>query len=46
LSIADASIPETALQRVRAGEHRRLGDFDEHLQDVTVDWLDNAQVTV
>lgn len=46
ISLADPSSPTKALEQVRQGRHRLLGDFDEHLEDVRVDWLRNAAVSI
>ncbi|GAA5918863.1 hypothetical protein JCM1841_002779 [Sporobolomyces salmonicolor] len=46
LSLSDPSIPSVALSHVKSGRHALLGDFDEHLEDVKVDWLRNAQVVL
>lgn len=46
ISLADSSAPTKALEQVRQGRHKLLGDFDEHLEDVRVDWLRNAAVSV
>ncbi|BGP21672.1 uncharacterized conserved protein encodedby sequence overlapping the COX4 gene [Rhodotorula toruloides] len=46
ISLADPSAPTKALEQVRQGRHKLLGDFDEHLEDVGVDWLRNAAVAV
>ncbi|KAK4332360.1 Uncharacterized protein family UPF0172 [Rhodotorula toruloides] len=46
ISLADPSAPTKALEQVRQGRHKLLGDFDEHLEDVRVDWLRNAAVSV
>lgn len=44
LTLADANSPPKALEQVRLGKHKALGDFDEHTEDVTVDWLRNAVI--
>ncbi|GAA5894398.1 hypothetical protein JCM5296_005156 [Sporobolomyces johnsonii] len=46
LTLSDPSIPSVALSHVKSGRHSLLGDFDEHLEDVKVDWLRNAQVVL
>lgn len=46
ITLSDPSIPSKALEHVRAGRHKALGDFDEHLEDVKVDWLKNADVVL
>lgn len=46
LTLSDPSAPQKALEQVRAGRHAALGDFDEHLEDVRVDWLRNAGVSL
>ncbi|GAA6001758.1 hypothetical protein JCM10207_002301 [Rhodosporidiobolus poonsookiae] len=46
LTLSDPAIPTTALEHVKAGRHAALGDFDEHLEDPTVDWLRNAKVVL
>ncbi|GAA5994878.1 ER membrane protein complex subunit 8/9 family protein [Rhodotorula paludigena] len=46
LTLSDTSAPQKALEQVRAGRHAALGDFDEHLEDVRVDWLRNAGVSL
>ncbi|KAF8521140.1 hypothetical protein JB92DRAFT_2891762 [Gautieria morchelliformis] len=38
--------PSRAMALIRErGLHRQFGDFDDHLEDVTVDWLNNAGCT-
>ncbi|KAK4057981.1 hypothetical protein OIO90_000720 [Microbotryomycetes sp. JL221] len=44
LQLESNTIPVTAVKRARAGEYRSLGDFDDHLEDTTVDWLENKHV--
>jgi len=46
LSLADPASPTKTLAAVREGQHRLVGDFDAHLEDVTVDWLRNARISV
>ncbi|TNY21059.1 hypothetical protein DMC30DRAFT_416358 [Rhodotorula diobovata] len=46
LTLSDPSIPTKALAAVRAGQPGLVGDFDAHLEDVTVDWLRNARIAV
>ncbi|GAA5941102.1 hypothetical protein JCM3775_001306 [Rhodotorula graminis] len=46
LTLADPASPTKALAAVREGQHRLVGDFDAHLEDVTVDWLRNARISV
>ncbi|KAI5478442.1 hypothetical protein MNV49_005083 [Pseudohyphozyma bogoriensis] len=43
-TLADPSSPTKALAQVKAGKHALLGDFDDHAEDVRVDWLSNAHV--
>lgn len=46
-SLASADVPALSLRRVREGSVTSvLGDFDDHLEDLTVDWLRNADVTL
>lgn len=38
--------PVAALNAIREqGLHHQFGDFDDHLEDVTIDWLKNAGVS-
>ncbi|ORY75053.1 hypothetical protein BCR35DRAFT_281011 [Leucosporidium creatinivorum] len=46
ITLSDPSIAAKALDTVRTGRYAALGDFDEHLEDVTVDWLKNAKVVL
>lgn len=46
ITLTDTTIPAKALEQVRAGSYKQLGDFDEHLEDVRVDWLSNKSVRV
>ena len=40
-----SSVPARVLQLARArGLQRQFGDFDDHLEDVRIDWLRNAAV--
>ena len=42
-----SSVTTRALELVReASLHKSFGDFDDHLEDVTVDWLRNGAVQV
>ncbi|KAF9518539.1 hypothetical protein BS47DRAFT_1325296 [Hydnum rufescens UP504] len=44
--LADPASPSVALEAVRVqGLHHQFGDFDDHLEDVTIDWLRNAPVS-
>ena len=45
--LADAKSPKRALTLVRdARLHQKFGDFDDHLEDVTIDWLSNKDCAV
>ncbi|GAA6058683.1 hypothetical protein JCM10212_003371 [Sporobolomyces blumeae] len=44
LSISDPSTLATAQSLIEAGRHELVGDFDDHLEDAPVDWLENAQL--
>ncbi|KAL8287659.1 hypothetical protein RQP46_003517 [Phenoliferia psychrophenolica] len=44
LTLSDPTSPLKALEQVRAGKQTALGDFDEHVEDVKVDWLKNAAI--
>ncbi|GAA6047271.1 hypothetical protein JCM3770_001860 [Rhodotorula araucariae] len=46
IALSDPSAPAKALAAIRAGKHKLVGDYDAHLEDATVDWLRNAQITV
>lgn len=44
--LADPQSPTRALKAVRdARLHRELGDFDDHLEDASIDWLKNQHIT-
>jgi len=44
--LADPASPSAALDAVRVqGLHRQFGDFDDHLEDVTIDWLRNSPIS-
>jgi len=45
-TLSSPSTPSVALAKIRAGVASELGDFDDHLEDLTVDWLRNAAVTL
>ncbi|GAA6046944.1 hypothetical protein RTBOTA2_000532 [Rhodotorula toruloides] len=38
ISLADSSAPTKALEQVRRGRHKLLGDFDDHLEDADKDF--------
>ncbi|KII90514.1 hypothetical protein PLICRDRAFT_173916 [Plicaturopsis crispa FD-325 SS-3] len=40
-TLADPSSPARAVAAVHARAHAKFGDFDDHLEDVSVDWLKN-----
>ncbi|KAJ7095735.1 hypothetical protein B0H15DRAFT_826858 [Mycena belliarum] len=40
--LAAPDLPRRALALVHEKRHFMFGDFDEHLEDVTIDWLRNA----
>jgi len=43
-TLASASSPTRALELIRdKGLHRTLADFDDHLDDVALDWLNNPE---
>ncbi|KAH7103395.1 hypothetical protein BKA62DRAFT_636441 [Auriculariales sp. MPI-PUGE-AT-0066] len=43
-SLANQSSPARALELIRdSGLHRTLVDFDDHLDDVSLDWLNNPE---
>ncbi|GAA5857194.1 hypothetical protein JCM8547_009363 [Rhodosporidiobolus lusitaniae] len=46
ITLSDPSSPAKALEQVKLNRHTFLGDFDEHLADVKVDWLRNASVVL
>ena len=46
VKLVDPASPTKALEAARAGRFSALGDFDEHLEDVTVDFLRNSAITV
>ncbi|KAL0961390.1 hypothetical protein HGRIS_006341 [Hohenbuehelia grisea] len=40
--LADSRLPEQAAKYVREEQrHEQFGDFDDHLEDVSIDWLRN-----
>ena len=44
--LADPASPSAALDAVRVqGLHRQFGDFDDHLEDVSIDWLRNSPIS-
>lgn len=44
ISLESPRSPSRALVLIRDHRlHRQLGDFDDHLENVSVDWLNNAQ---
>jgi len=44
--LEDESSPEYALRAIRdEGLQSKLGDFDDHLEDISVDWLRNPAVS-
>lgn len=45
-SLTDPTIVPRAREQARAGKHKQLGDFDEYLEDVTIDWLNNKGIAV
>ncbi|KAJ7505141.1 hypothetical protein B0H11DRAFT_1977020 [Mycena galericulata] len=41
--LASPDLPRRAITSVREqGRHKTFGDFDDHLEDVTIDWLRNT----
>jgi hypothetical protein len=44
-TLADASSPALSLSHMRDGRHRHLGDFDDHLEDISVRWLEHDVLT-
>ena len=43
-TLTSQDIPSRAVELVRDRQlHQKFGDFDDHLEDVTVDWLRNAE---
>ena len=45
--LADAQSSKRALALVRdARLHLKFGDFDDHLEDVTIDWLTNKECRI
>ncbi|KAF8314814.1 uncharacterized protein EI90DRAFT_3089514 [Cantharellus anzutake] len=43
--LQNTSSPSLAFKYIHEGVHRQFGDFDDHLEDVTIDWLRNAPVS-
>jgi len=44
--LQNPSSPSLAFKYIQEnGLHRQFGDFDDHLEDVTIDWIRNAPVT-
>ncbi|KAJ7195434.1 hypothetical protein GGX14DRAFT_474724 [Mycena pura] len=39
--LTSPDLPRRALAYVSEGRHESFGDFDDHLEDVTIDWLRN-----
>jgi guanine deaminase len=45
--LAKADSPSRAIALVRDHNlHEKFGDFDDHLEDVTIDWLRNSACRV
>ncbi|KAM0793302.1 hypothetical protein ACM66B_000762 [Microbotryomycetes sp. NB124-2] len=44
LVLDPVSAASSALDRARAGQGTSLGDFDDYLEDATVDWLENKAI--
>jgi hypothetical protein len=45
--LADAESPKRALALLRdARLLQKFGDFDDHLEDVTIDWLTNKECRI
>lgn len=44
VALADPLVPGAALEDVKARTFLRLGDFDEWLEDTSVDWLANSKI--
>ncbi|KAK4054951.1 hypothetical protein OIV83_000875 [Microbotryomycetes sp. JL201] len=44
IGLEPESAASTAFERARTGQAKLLGDFDDHLEDATVDWLDNKAI--
>ncbi|KAM0756611.1 UPF0172-domain-containing protein [Meredithblackwellia eburnea MCA 4105] len=44
LVLTSPSIVATALEGIKSGKHIAVGDFDEHAEDLTVDWLVNGAI--
>ncbi|KAF9241173.1 Metallo-dependent hydrolase [Melanogaster broomeanus] len=43
ITLVDPTSPSRAVALVRDDHmHRKFGDFDDHLEDVTIDWLSNS----
>jgi hypothetical protein len=43
VTLQNPNSPTRVLTLIREKElHHKFGDFDDHLEDVTVDWLNNA----
>jgi len=46
IKLENSSSPLLAFKYIHEdGLHRQFGDFDDHLEDVTIDWLRNAPVS-
>lgn len=45
-TLTSPTTPADTLDKIQSGVALSLGDFDDHLEDLTVDWLRNAKVTM
>ena len=47
VTLASPETPSIAISLVHDGHmHQKFGDFDDHLEDVTIDWLRNSACNI
>lgn len=44
--LSSPDLPTKALAAIREGRYKDVGDFDDHLEDIGADWLENREVMI